>query len=342
MRSHLRAVVALALSAGLVAWVLRDVNLRRMVADILHARPGWLLFSVLTMFSNLVIRAWRWQYLLAPLGRTRFGNAFRATAVGVAANGILPARAGELIRPYFLSRYEDLSATGAFATIILERLLDLLTVLVLLALFVFVFGGSWSSANPVAFAAVKWAGATVLAGVTAGLVALFVMAGDPARLSRALARLERVLPSTVALALAGAVEKFACGLAAIRSPGRLLVALAWSFPLWLSIALGIWGVTLAFGFAVPFTGTFLLMALLSIGVAIPTPGGVGGFHAAFRFGTTVFFGAPDDAAVGASIVLHALTVLPALALGLFFAAQAGLNVRAMRELAEEANAEPTS
>ena len=121
-----------------------------------------------------------------------------------------------------------------------------------------------------------------------------------------LARLEQVLPSALAGMIARIAEKFASGLGAIRRPGRLLVALAWSFPLWLSIALGIWAVAVAFRFAVPFTGSFLLIALLVIGVAVPTPGAVGGFHEAFRVGATMFFGAPDDAAVGAAIVLHAV------------------------------------
>jgi uncharacterized protein (TIRG00374 family) len=96
------------------------------------------------MLANLAIRAWRWQFLLEPLGRPTFGSAFRATAVGFAATSVLPARAGEVIRPYFLARTErhkeKMTATGAFATIILERVLDTITVLLLLASFVFVFG----------------------------------------------------------------------------------------------------------------------------------------------------------------------------------------------------------
>ena len=104
--------------------------------------------------------------------------------------------------------------------------------------------------------------------------------------------------------------------------------------------MGIWAVAVAFSFAVPFTGSFLLVALLAIGVAVPTPGAVGGFHEAFRVGATVFFGAPDEAAVGAAIVLHAFSVGPALLLGLFFAAQAGLNFSAMRQLAEQAEPKP--
>jgi uncharacterized membrane protein YbhN (UPF0104 family) len=104
----------------------------------------------------------------------------------------------------------------------------------------------------------------------------------------------------------------------------------------LSIALGIWAAAEAFRLDVPFTGSFLLMALLTVGVTIPTPGAVGGFHEAFRIGATTFFGAPNDAAVGAAIVLHAMSVGPALVLGLFFAAQEGLNLTGLRRLADEA------
>ena len=338
MRSHLRTIVILTLAAGLIALFLHNVDLLGAIATIGRARPAWLALSLATMFVNLAIRALRWQYLLEPLGKTSFRNAFRATAVGFAASSILPARAGEVIRPYFLARHERLSATGAFATIILERLLDTVTVLVLLASFVFVFGRELSAARPGVFAAVKWAGATAGALALGSLLVLFVLAGDPARLGRTLTRLEEVVPSTLARLMARVAEKFATGLGAIRRPRRLLVALAWSFPLWFTIALGIWAVSVAFGFAMPFTGSFLLIALLVIGVAVPTPGAIGGFHEAFRVGATVFYGAPDAAAVGAAIVLHVFSIGPSLLLGLFFAAQVGLNLSGMRRLADQAEA----
>ena len=99
MRSHLRSLIVLALALALLALFLNNVDLRGVGREIVHARPEWLLLSLLTMFLNLAIRAWRWQYLLEPLGRPSFANAFRATAVGFAASSILPARAGEVIRP---------------------------------------------------------------------------------------------------------------------------------------------------------------------------------------------------------------------------------------------------
>jgi uncharacterized protein (TIRG00374 family) len=340
MRSHVRNLVVLAIAVALVALFLRNVDLWRVASDIVRARPEWLALSVATMFVNLVIRTLRWQYLLEPLGSTSFSAAFRATAVGFAASSVLPARAGEVIRPYFLSRTErhrqHLTATGAFATIVLERLLDIIAVLVLLAAYVLVSGQDLARTNPLMYAGLKWAGVTAAAGACAALLVLFVLAGDPQRLRETMERLERVLPSALAGLIARVAEKFARGLAAIRNPVRVLVAILWSFPLWLSIALGIWAVAVAFRLAVPFTGSFLLVALLVLGVAVPTPGYVGGFHAAFRYGATAFFGAPDDAAVGAAIVLHLLSIGPALLLGLFFAAQEGLNLAGMQRLADEA------
>jgi len=340
MRSYVRNVIVLAVAIGLVALFLRNVDLWHVANDIVRAKPEWLALSLGTMFVNLAIRSLRWRYLLEPLGPTSFGNAFKATAVGFAASSLLPARAGEVIRPYFLARTAKgaghMSATGAFATIILERLLDVLTVVGLLASYVFVFGHDVGRDNPTAFVGLKWAVATVTAGSAAALVVLFVLAGNPEKLRLFLERLERILPSALAGLIARIAEKFARGLGAIRRPGRLIVALAWSLPLWLSIAAGIWAVAVAFQIDLSFTGTFLIVALLVIGVTVPTPGAVGGFHAAFRYGVVAFFGASDDAAVGAAIVLHLFSIGPALLLGLFFAAQEGLNLGGMRRLTNEA------
>ena len=337
MRTPIRTAIVLAVAAALVVVFLRNVPLRDVAGAIVHARLSWLGVSLVATILSLVIRSLRWQYLLEPLGHASFANAFRATAVGFAASTILPARAGEVIRPYFLARHEHMTATGAFATIVLERVLDVLTVLVLLASSVFVFDRGVGAANAPAFEALKWAGATALVGAVGALVVMFVLAGDPGRVARWMTRLEQAVPSTLAALIGRVAEKFSLGLAVVRRPGRLLVALAWSFPLWLSIAAGMWSVAHAFRIAMPFTGSFLLIALLVIGVAVPTPGAIGGFHAMYRFGATEFFGASNSTAVGAAIVAHLISQGPALVLGLLFAAQAGLNLSGMRRLAEEAN-----
>jgi uncharacterized membrane protein YbhN (UPF0104 family) len=110
----------------------------------------------------------------------------------------------------------------------------------------------------------------------------------------------------------------------------------WSFPLWLTIAAETWAVTRAFGIDMPFSGTFLLQLFLVIGVAVPTPGGVGSYHEAYRFGVTSFFGALNDRAVAAAIVVHAIAFIPVLLLGVLFMAQDGLSFGRLKALAGSA------
>src|SRR5579864_69732 len=188
MRSHVRTAVVLLVAAGLVALFLRNVDLRRVGGDIARAKPDWLAFGLATTFVSLVVRSYRWRYLLEPLGNASFGQAFRATAVGFAASTVLPARAGEVIRPYFLARISprgSVTATGAFGTIVLERLLDVLTVLVLVTLDVLVFGRRLEAANRVAFGWLTWIVAAAAAGTVAALIAAFALAGHAERLGQA-------------------------------------------------------------------------------------------------------------------------------------------------------------
>ena len=81
----------------------------------------------------------------------------------------------------------------------------------------------------------------------------------------------------------------------------------------------------------PFAGTFLLQSLLVIGVAVPTPGGVGSYHAAYQWGVTTFFGAPNDRAIAGAIVTHAISFVPVVLLGLVFMAQDGLSVGRLKD-----------
>ena len=104
--------------------------------------------------------------MLAPLGPTRFGVALRATVIGFAASFVLPARAGEVIRPWLLARREGLPVAAAFATIILERVLDLVTVVALLALYFLAFDPGISTLDPAMYAAVR--GGALLAALGRG------------------------------------------------------------------------------------------------------------------------------------------------------------------------------
>ena len=305
-------------------------------AETRRARGDLLILAVIVTALTYVLRALRWQYLLAPIGTVHFGVAFRTTVIGFAASFLLPARAGEVIRPYLLARQERLSATAAFATVILERLLDLITVLLLFGVFVATLDRQTVAADAAALAQVKVGGQLVALAAVAGLALFFTLARHPERIGRWALQIERVLPAPLARAVARFVESFAHGLAVMRQPGRLLVALAWSFPIWISISAGIWLTSLAFHITFPFAGSFLVTTLLVVGVAVPTPGAICGFHAAYQIAVQTFFGAADDRAVGAAIVLHAVSFVPVTVLGIVFMAREGLTLGRARSIAQEA------
>jgi len=329
LRNTIRTGVVIALAVGLLAVFLRNADLGRVWASVTTARQDYLLLALAVTSGTFIVRAERWQYLLAPLGPTRFSTVFRATVIGFAASAVLPARAGEVIRPYLLARREGLSATAAFATIVVERILDLIAVLLLMAAFLIWFDPGLESRDSAVFRAIRFGG-LVMAPVALGtLTAMFFMAGHPERLHGWVLKAEAILPARIAGMIARLARTFAEGFAVVRSPGRLVAAMAWSIVLWIAIAAGIWSVSVAFGIAMPFTGAWLMLAPLVVGVAVPTPGGVGGFHEAYRIGATGFFGADNDIAVGAAIVLHAISVGPVIIVGLLFIVQDGLKLGGM-------------
>jgi uncharacterized protein (TIRG00374 family) len=261
---------------------------------------------------------------------------FPTTKLVFAERALWRGRAGEVIRPYLLARQEGLSATATFATIIIERVLDAVTCVFLLAAFVMFFDPGMHSADSQLYWLVEIGGITVGAGAFVVLGGMFVAARDPAAAGRWAYKLEHLLPGKLTHKLATLLLRFAEGLAVVRTPKRLALALALSLPLWLSIGWGIWCVTIAFGIDIPYTASFLLIALLVVGVSVPTPGGVGGFEAAVQIGLTSFYQVPNDRAVGTALVLHAVSLLPTVALGFLFLVQAGLGFGSVRNLAQAA------
>jgi uncharacterized protein (TIRG00374 family) len=330
-----RTAIVTLLALGLLAWFLRGANLSEVWAQVRHVRPDLLAASVLMTVLTLVARAIRWRYLLSPLGDTRFRTVFRATVIGFGALGLLPVRVGDVIRPYLLARQEGLPVTSVFATVVMERVLDLIAVLTLLALFVWGFAGA-SDIPPRLLGPIEFS-ATVGAAISFTLLALmWVLATHPERIGRLASALARVLPGKLSIRVGRLASTFSSGFAATRNLRQLLLALGWSFAVWLAIAAQAWTVTIAFGIPMPFTGTFLLQSMLVIGVAVPTPGGVGSFHEAYRLGVTIFFGASKDQAVAAAIVTHAASIIPPVLWGILLMAQDGISLGRLENLASSA------
>ena len=326
------------LAIALFGWFLRGANYSDVWLHVRSARIDLLLLSLVFVAVTFWIRAFRWQRLLAPIGPTRFRTVFRSGVIGFAALSILPARVGDLLRPYLVARQDGLPFPSTFATIVMERVLDLIAVLVLMAVYVWGFAdtATWKPhlLAPIQVSAAVGGGAAIVL-----LAVMWVLASHPERIGTTVHSMARVLPHKIAVRLGDLARTFSAGFAVAREPRGFFIALLWSFPLWLAIATETFFVSRAFDVHIPFTGTFLLQLFLVIGVAVPTPGGVGSYHEAYRFGVTAFFGAPNDRAVAAAIVVHAIAFIPVLLLGLIFMAQDGLSFNRLKALAGSAREE---
>lgn len=323
------------LALGLLALFFRGVEWPSLLAALRTARPIHLVGIVLATLLTYALRAWRWGYLLRPLAEVPFGRLFRVTVIGF-MSGLLVPRAGEVLRPYLVARRHGIRTSAAFASIILERLLDLIAVLTLFGLYLYVlpFPGAQTRGPLLGF--LKAAGALFWAVALAMLVALVAF---HSRAEQAMSLAEKLLsrfPPRFARPLGQALRSFAEGLAVLKAGGGHLAAiLGQSFLVWLAIALSIHLANRAFGLDLPFHSAFLVIGFLTVGVAVPTPGAVGGFHETYLLALTQAYGVTHDLAAAIGLAAHALTNLPILFLGLLFLKSEGLTLGNVAEMTEK-------
>jgi uncharacterized protein (TIRG00374 family) len=326
MFRQLRTILIVCVTGGLLAFFLWNIDLDLVLLEIRNARLSYLAILLVTTALAYFVRALRWQIILIPIGRTHFITALRTTIIGFAASALLPARPGEVLRPYLLAREEGVSASSAFATVLIERLLDFVTVLLLFGIFLMNFEPTGGVVAGRVLETIKIGGVLGALGASLALSFAFFITKHPESVERLVLKADKILSKRLATVLGRLLRTFVLGLGAARRPGILSLAMALSILHWLIVATGVWSTTEAFRLGLPFTGAFLLLSLMVVGLSVPTPAGVGGFHASFQIGCTLFYGVPNDQAVAAAIVLHAILFIPVAIIGSILMAQDGLNL----------------
>lgn len=327
MKSQRRQLlVGILLTVVLFAFFFHGIDWNDIGRALGGAHPLPLAGVVLVTVVAYAVRAWRWGDLLAPLIRVKYGDLFSATIVAF-ASGLLVPRAGEIVRPWLISRRYPIRLSAGFATIVLERLIDLIAVLVLFAVYLFLLPHPTAQVDNQLTDLLKIGG---VAAAVAALGALGFLLALHANAARVLGNIERLLsgvPRWLAQPASRFLGVFSGGLAVLRAPAPLLAKISLqSIVNWLLIALGFHLNNVAFSIDLPFHATFLLLAFLTVGIAIPTPGTVGGFHAFYLIALSEVYGIDRATAAAAGISAHALTNLPVLVLGLVFLSREGLSL----------------
>lgn len=291
-------------------------------------RYVYVLPIALIQVYSVVVRCQRWRLLLHPVGHVPFTPLLSATAIGFFCNMILPLRVGEVVRPVLLSRRVAVPLSGVLASVVLERLLDMLTILVFLGLVMLLV--------PVSDA-IQQSGLVFLAfAFIAVSIIVALQRRHPAALGLTRWTLGR-LPESVRLRADAALQSFIDGLQGIGDGTVLLRILGYSLYLWVVIA-SVFAVGLvACGLPVPLaTGGLTLVTIVAGAVSAPSaPGFIGTFQAGCILALGLF-GVDRADAVPYAFVVWAAQWLTQIVLGVVFLLRENISFRDVRAAEEPA------
>jgi uncharacterized protein (TIRG00374 family) len=244
---------------------------------------------------------------------------------------VLPARIGEVVRPALLARRRGLPFSAALASVLFERILDMASVIFFLVLAV-LEGPPEGTSDPRPFralvpAAIAAGAALVVLSALALMIVFRRAAAD-----RLMERLFRLLPHRLRGKAATVAGTFFDGFESLRS-GRLftLVVLS-SLAMWLVINLQIYCVLRALHLPLPLSAAYVAVAAAVIGLAVPTPGGIGGYHFAVQSALTGIYGVPLAGASAAAVLAHASSFVPITLLGFALFAMTGMRREKIGEI----------
>lgn len=296
----------------------RDVDLDALGQALRSQDYVWLLPSGAAVATAVVLRAWRWQLLFEPRSRPPLSHVTSALMIGYLFNNILPARAGELARVQALGRRAGISRAHVLATVVLERVFDLVVLVALLLVAVpFLPTVDWLNA------------AIVLGAVPAvALVAVtLIVRRYGVRAARVLVKPLGWLPKVDGERLEAIAGALVRGLAGIVTGRLTLAALVVTTVSWLVLACSIWLLLLGTDIDASFGMALLILVATNLVLVLPSsPAALGAFEAAVVIALAAYAVGRAEA-LSFALVLHALNLFPYLVLGYVALV---LHARAMR------------
>ncbi len=330
-RKYLEFGILCALAIGILWWFGRRLDWEEVRLAVSQSNPYLLTLAVLIICLAYGFRAYRWGALLAPLGPTSISHLFAATTVGFAAV-FLVGRMGEVVRPVVLPmRDPRVRASASFVTIMVERIYDMMAVIILFAANLLWFQPPAHLETQ--FSRVRIAGVVLLILAVAGVGCLtwFRKRSTSAIgwLQKILTRL-RFIPKRLTHAVISILEQLARALRVLVDVRELAVTIAWTAAVWGGIAFANFLVLRAFNLPFGFSETIFVLGWSLVGSLVPTPGGAAGaFHAATAAGL-IFLGVSPETAAAVSIVTHLVDFGPAVLFGFFYVIRGDINLSRLR------------
>lgn len=304
-----KVIFGIALSVILIYLSVRGINFQDTLHDLKKIQLSYVAFFIGIIFLMQYLRSYRWGIILQPLQKIDQFSLFSVTSVGFLAIAAIPARLGELARPYLISKKSSIKMSSALGTIIVERVLDGFSVLTITVVVLFYTDlPSWMIKSGILFAILT-------------ILMFFCIAGLIWHRETAIKIINRILsklPGKFAHKVDELIHHFIDGFQVIKNVKMLFYLFFLSALIWLVDVLSIYVLFLAFGFTLPVMTSFVVMIVLIIGIAIPTaPGFIGNWHFACILGLSLFGVAKPDA-FSFAVVYHFLSIALIVALGIIF------------------------
>ena len=315
-------------------YAVRDVEWSEVWESILSANPFWVIAAAGVTLLAHVARAERWKYLIPGGRKIKLLNAFSATLIGYFMNNIIP-RSGEVIRPYVLAKREQRSTSSLLATVVVERILDGVTLLIILVGIIFIATDELTLLlqNIDELANYTPTDLILQIGIPVGvLVVLLILVLGTGFGDWAIRQLSKILPKKIGDKIHSLFDEFREGARFSGGAKGLAGVLFWSAAIWFGYILSLHCGILAFGFETTYGLSFgdstVLLGITAVGMAIaPTPGGFGVFHSFCKITLVSLYGVPVDQAVAFAFVLHFAQYMTAMVFGPVFAVREGVSFK---------------
>jgi uncharacterized protein (TIRG00374 family) len=338
-KTWLRLALVALLTAAFLYFFVRSVSWREVAGYLGDIDWRWAVPAVLITPIHLFTRGLRWKYLLHYEKKdVRFSSLWMANAVGFMVTFIFPGRLGEIVKPLYAARRENMRPGFVVGTVVVERIFDILTMCFLLGFFLLgrpLFGGGIEVRAEGFSFLYLWGGIGLAAGlVLLVLILLFYFYKDKALAVSS--RLLKILPAKVNGPIQHLLEEFAEGLRIFHNLGNFLAYLGLGLLVWLSIIFTYWIYLLAFRFPAPFVALFPYIFVTGVGASIPTPGMVGGYDWFSKQGLVFLLGMNPNQAVGYTTVVHALQLVLNCLIGYIILWKEGLSLLQLKSLGRQA------
>ncbi len=326
-----RTILAILVSALFLTLAVWNFNLNDFVQAFKHVSPMYILPGVFFYLISFFFRTLRWRFMLRSVKNIRMPALFSYIVIGYMANNLLPARLGEIVRAYVTGKSEGMSRSSAFASVVLERLFDGLTIVMILVVLMFA-----ADVDRAWLRYMAWVSSLLFVG---GLLFLFALAYQRQRVMNLTEKLVGIFPAAISAKILHILNRFVLGLSLLHQPKDFVISFLISFLVWICEVMVYINYLYAFGISVPLQAALLALVVVNLSSLIPSsPSYIGVFQFAC-VKTLAIFGIANTTALAWSVAIHATQIIPITILGLVLLSKLGMTMGELSQVELDENGE---